>query len=133
MDASYSIACDCGATRLTLHGAPRVRGHCHCNACRVLLDTPYHSVTAWNPGQVEVTRGAETLRSFQHPSLTMQKVYCASCGTVLYNTNKMDWRVVSQHLIAKSLGGLPDELSALSHFHYDSRIVDIDDALPKKP
>ena len=76
MSVTYDIACDCAATEIRLSGAPRVRGHCHCNACRTLLDTPYHSVTAWNPDQLEITRGAEGLTTFQHPTLTMKKVYC---------------------------------------------------------
>ena len=133
MEQSYSVCCDCGAVNLELTGTPRVRGHCHCQACRTLLDVPYHSVTAWDPDQVRVSSGDETLVSFQHPNLKMKKVFCSACGEVLYNTNAMDWRVVSQHLIAKNHdGSLPDELSSLSHFHYASRLVDINDDLPKK-
>lgn len=132
MDAGYNIKCDCGTVNLRLSGAPRGRGHCHCNACRVLLNVPYHTVTAWNPEQVDIVSGAESLVAFQHPDLTMKKVFCSQCGEVLYNTNKMDWRVVSQHLLKKRLGALPEELLPVSHFHYASRIVDIDDDLPKK-
>ena len=130
MDATYDVTCDCGAVGIRLTGAPRVRGHCHCSACRTLLDVPYHSVTAWNPEQLEVIRGE--VAAFQHPHLSMRKMFCARCGTVLFNTNKMDWRVVSQHLIAKSLGALPEELSPLSHFHYAGRVVDVADDLPKR-
>lgn len=129
---SYTIDCDCGTVEIRLTGSPRVRGHCHCNACRTLLDTPYHSVTAWNPDQVEISAGGEALVTFQHPELTMKKVFCGHCGEVLFNTNKMDWRVVSQHLLTKRLGQLPDALSPLSHFHYASRIVDVADCLVKK-
>ena len=132
MSEQYSVACDCGAVTIRLSGTPRVRGHCHCSACRTLLDTPYHSVTAWNPDQLEIVGGADELREYQHPSLTMKKIFCAGCGQVLYNTNKMDWRVVSQHLLRKRLGELPEALSPQSHFHYASRIVDIDDDLLKK-
>ncbi|WP_428928346.1 GFA family protein [Marinibacterium sp. SX1] len=129
---SHDLTCTCGAVGLRLTGQPRVRGHCHCNACRTLLGTPYHSVTAWDSDQASVTRGREMLVEAQHPALKMKKVFCRACGDVLYNTNAMGWRVVSQHLIARSLGALPEELSAQSHFFYDSRIVTIDDDLPKK-
>ncbi len=130
MTAKYDVSCDCGSVQLRLTGEPRVRGHCHCNACRTLLDIPYHSVTAWNPEQVEITNGE--LKTFQHPNLTMKKVFCGKCGEVLYNTNKMDWRVISQHFLKKSLGELPEDLQSLSHFHYANRIVEVDDDLPKK-
>lgn len=133
MPETYHLSCTCDGVRIALTGAPRVRGHCHCNACRRLLDTPYHSVTAWNPEQVEVVNGQETLVTFQHPELSMKKVFCGACGDVLYNTNGMDWRVVSQHLIARNFdGALPSELQSLSHFHYANRIIDVVDDLPKK-
>lgn len=133
MSDSYDISCDCGAIEMRLNGAPRVQGHCHCQSCRTLLNTPYHSVTAWNPDQVEMTKGADDLELFQHPDLQMKKVYCSKCGEVMFNTNAMDWRVVSQHLIAKNNNGqLPAELASKSHFFYGARIVDVDDELPKK-
>ena len=133
MAHSYTVTCDCTSTEMVLNGVPRVRGHCHCQACRTLLDVPYHSVTAWNADQLEVTKGAERLISFQHPNLKMKKIFCSTCGEVLYNTNAMDWRVVSQHLIAKNTNGvLPEELAPLSHFHYAGRIVEVADDLPKR-
>ncbi len=133
MEPSYRVSCDCGAIGITLSGAPRVRGPCHCQACRTLLNLPYHSLTAWNPAQLAVTKGADALVTFQHPRLKMKKIFCPTCGEVLFNTNAMDWRVVSMHLIAKNNdGALPDELAPLSHFHYAGRIVDVSDDLPRK-
>ncbi|MBO6898289.1 MAG: GFA family protein [Shimia sp.] len=131
--ADYVVTCDCGAVEMALTGAPRVRGHCHCQACRTLLNVPYHSVNAYNAEQVEITKGAETLVDFQHPNLKMRKIFCQGCGEVMFNTNALDWRVVSQNLMAKNLGTLPEDLASVSHFHYDGRIVDVADDLPKKP
>ncbi len=128
----YEIHCECGAVAAQLSGSPRVRGHCHCEDCRELLDVPYHSVTAWNSEQVTVTRGSESLAEYQHPSLDMKRFFCKHCGETLFNSNAMDWRIVSQHLIRKcNDGNLPEELSSESHFFYDRRIIDVDDALPK--
>ncbi|WP_161555742.1 GFA family protein [Mangrovicoccus ximenensis] len=76
MSGSHDLQCSCGTAAIRLEGAPRVRGHCHCRACRVLLGVPFHSVTAWNPEQLAVTRGGGRLLSFQHPSLSMKKVSC---------------------------------------------------------
>ncbi|GAA5524919.1 hypothetical protein Maes01_01478 [Microbulbifer aestuariivivens] len=45
----------------------------------------------------------------------------------------MGWRIVSQLLVRlQSRGEMPEALSATSHFYYGRRIVDIDDALPKR-
>ena len=72
------------------------------------------------------------LSEYQHPQLDMKRMFCSGCGETLFNTNAMDWRVVSQLLIRKCNGDeLPDELHSDSHFYYARRIVDVDDDLPK--
>ena len=116
-----------------LSGEPRVRGYCHCNDCRELLDIPYHSVTAWEPDQVSFTSGEDDLVWYQHPAKRMQRVYCKHCGETLFNTNAMDWRIVSQLLISKCYAdGLPEPLRSKMHFFYGRRVVDVDDPLPKR-
>ena len=129
----YQVECDCSRVKVSLAGAPKVRGFCHCEDCRDLLKIPFHSVTAWEPDQVVVEEGGEALTSFQHPTKRMKRVFCSLCGETMFNTNAMDWRIVSQLLIRKCNGGtLPEELSSKMHFFYGRRIVDIDDPLPKR-
>ena len=129
----YQIQCECGGITATLHGTPKVTGHCHCEDCRTLLNTPYHSVTAWPKEQFELSSGAELIKEQQHPQLRMKRGFCQNCGETVYNTNGMDWRVVSQHLVRKCYNGkLPEALEPKMHFFYGRRIVDIDDALPKR-
>ena len=43
----YKIQCNCGSTELTITNNPKVRGICHCEDCRELLDVPFHTVNAW--------------------------------------------------------------------------------------
>lgn len=129
----YHVECDCSAVRLTMQGEPRVRGFCHCEDCREFLKVPYHSVTAWEKDQIAVDEGADKLLAFQHPSKRMKRYYCAQCGETLFNSNAMDWRIVSQLLIRKCYcGELPETLQSKMHFFYARRIVDIDDSLPKR-
>ena len=133
MSEHYHVACDCGSVRITLSGDPRVRGFCHCEDCRDLLKVPYHSVTAWEKEQVSVDAGADSLVAWQHPTKRMQRFFCSVCGEAVFNSNAMDWRVVSQLLIRRSCGGeLPETLLPQMHFFYGRRIVDIDDDLPKR-
>ena len=132
MANSYLVHCECGAVRLQLTGAPRVKGYCHCEDCRDLLDVPFHSVTAWNKDQLTIVSVDDRISEYKHPRLEMKRAYCTQCGETLYNTNAMDWRVVSQLLISKCYDNeLPEELHSDSHFFYDRRIVNIDDDLPK--
>ena len=133
MPDAYHVQCDCGSVRLTLSGVPRVRGFCHCEDCRDLLKVPYHSVTAWEQDAIRFEAGEDLIVEFQHPTKRMKRVFCSNCGETLFNTNAMDWRIVSQLLIRRGYGGvLPKQLRSESHFFYGRRIVDIDDDLPKR-
>ena len=132
MTNHYLIHCECGAVKLKLTGLPRVTGYCHCEDCRNLLNVPFHSVTAWNRDQLTIESGKDSLTEYQHPGLEMKRFYCSQCGETLYNTNAMDWRVVSQLLIRKCYDDeLPEQLHSRSHFYYGRRIMDIDDDLLK--
>ncbi len=132
MPARYFVECDCKTVKISMTGEPRVRGFCHCEDCRELLKIPYHAVTAWNEDQVTVEQGADSLLSYQHPTLEMKRCFCKYCGETLFNTNAMNWRIVSQNLLRKCYAGkLPAALRSQSHFFYGRRIVDIDDDLPK--
>lgn len=131
--SQYQIRCDCGAIQVTLTGTPRVRGFCHCEDCRDLLKIPYHSVTAWENDQVGVEGQSKELIFYQHPTKRMKRYFCRNCGDTLFNSNAMDWRVVSQLLISRCYGGeLPETLKSTKHFFYRQRIVDIQDDLPKQ-
>lgn len=132
MKNSYKVYCDCRAVELCITGQPIVHAYCHCVDCRELLNVPYHAVTAWNSKDVTIQNGSSKVVEYQHPELDMKRVFCADCGEVLFNTNIMGWRVVSQWLIAKCNGEkLPPELCSDKHFFYEQRVVDIDDELPK--
>ena len=131
MSQPYNVHCTCGAVSLKLTDSPIVHAVCHCTDCRELLDIPFHAVTAWNKEQVTI-EGEDHITVYQHPTLKMQRHFCRTCGEVLFNTNGMDWRVVSQLLIAKCYGGtLPDELASTRHFFYEQRVATVNDDLPK--
>ena len=132
-EKEYEIKCSCGSVMVTMRGKPKVHAHCHCEDCRDLLNIPYHSVVAWESDDLEITKGQENTATYHHPTLTMTRVFCTKCGDTVYNTNALNWKVTSQHLIRKNYNGdLPKEFSPNAHFYYDRRIIDIDDDLPKR-
>lgn len=127
------IHCDCNAVEITMSGDPKVHAFCHCEDCRELLQVPYHSIIAWEPEKVEITRGQENVVEYQHPSKRMTRVFCKQCGDVLYNTNAMGWKLISQLMFQKcNPGKLPAAFQSNAHFFYDRRIVDVQDSLPKR-
>ena len=127
----YKIQCGCGSTELTISNKPKVRGICHCEDCRDLLDVPFHAVNAWEKQYVEISKGEDNLLEFQHPTLEMKRYICKDCGETLFNTNALDWRVVSHLLTQKNYDQVPEELVPDKHFYYGRRIIDIGDDLPK--
>ena len=133
MKEKHKVHCDCGAVEISMGGAPKVHAYCHCEDCRELLQVPYHSVLAWEADKVSIARGEQQLKTFQHPTKRMTRVFCLSCGEVLYNTNAMGWKLISQLLFMKVNGNdLPESCRPTAHFFYERRIVEIDDALPKR-
>ena len=133
MSEHHQVHCDCGEVEVTTSGAPRVHGYCHCEDCRELLQVPYHSVLAWEPDQVSIIKGEGDVIAYQHPRKRMTRVFCRHCGDVLYNTNAMGWKLISQLMFKKCNGdALPEGFESTSHFFYDRRVIDIADSLPKR-
>lgn len=130
--AQTKVHCDCNAVEVTMEGDPIIHAYCHCEDCRELLQVPYHSVLAWDPEQVQITRGQGSVVEFQHPSKNMKRIFCSECGDILYNTNAKGWKLVSQLLFRKCNGDkLPEAFQSNAHFFYDRRVIDIDDRLRK--
>ncbi|MBZ2168154.1 GFA family protein [Marinobacter sp. F4216] len=133
MSEQHKVHCDCGAVEVTMTGEPRVHGYCHCDDCRELLQVPYHSVLACDGDRVTITRGEQDTTEFKHPHKNMTRVFCRHCGDVLYNTNAMGWKIVSQLMFRKCNDDrLPEGFESTSHFFYGRRVIDIGDNLPKK-
>ncbi len=111
---------------------PKVHAYCHCSDCRELLQVPFHSVLAFAPEKVQVTQGAKEVIAYQHPTKKMQRIFCKLCGEVLYNTNAMGWKLISQLLFKKcNNNSLPMEFKPTKHFFYKDRVIDINDHLEK--
>ena len=132
MRQEYKVCCECRTVEITMSGTPRVIGNCHCEDCRTLLNVPYYALSAWSPESLQITRGAEQAKTYQHPTLDMSRVYCPECGETVYNTNAMGWKIVPAWLTRKNYNGkLPAALTPDKHFWYAQRVVNIDDDLPK--
>lgn len=129
MTEAYSTRCLCGAVTVTLRGEPAARANCHCATCRDFYGTSMLSATAWPPEQVAIDGGSAT---FPHPSKSMSRTWCASCGEIVSGTNRLGMRVVPNSLTARAHGGhLPGPLQPTMHLFYRHRVIDVVDALPK--
>ena len=132
MSKHYIAHCDCGRIEISIEGSPKVHAVCHCSDCRELYDIPFYALTAWDETQVVVINGEGDLVEFDYPGKEMKRYFCSACGTTLFNTNVSGWRLVPQLLITDSNNGvLPRELRSDKHIFYESRVVNVEDSLPK--
>ena len=56
-------SCFCGAVGLSVASSPEAMGYCHCSSCRHWSASPVNAFTLWKPDGVQISRGAELLRS----------------------------------------------------------------------
>jgi hypothetical protein len=117
--------CFCGAVEVAVVGSPEAMGYCHCTSCRRWSAAPVNAFTLWKPDNVQITRGAELLRSNAESERSNRK-WCGRCGG---------------HLLTEHPGfGLIDVYAALIpglafrpavHVNYAESVLRMPDGLPK--
>ncbi len=128
----YLLTCDCGEVELEVQGVPQIKNYCHCRSCRELLGVPFFAGTAWHKNNIKITRGINNLLVFKHTNKMMSRYHCESCGMIVFNTDRFDFRCISYAMFRKSnVGLIPTELVPTYHQYYGERVVDISDDLPK--
>jgi len=60
-------------------GAPEAMGYCHCASCRSWSAGPVNAFTLWKPGNVKVTKGAESIGHFKKTEMS-DRQFCTQCG-----------------------------------------------------
>lgn len=124
-NATHTGTCFCGAVEIKVSGAPAAMGYCHCDSCRHWSAGPVNAFTLWPPTQVEVTKGADQLKSFAKTPNSERK-WCASCGGHVL-TDHPGMKLVDVY--AAILPTL--EFQPGLHVFYAEKKVSIHDGLPK--
>ena len=122
----YVGRCFCGTVELAVTGEPAVMGYCHCADCRAWSAGPVNAFTIWPPEAVRITRGAETIGSYQKTENTIRK-WCKACGGHLLSEHPV-WGVTD--VAAAVLPDLP--FKAALHVNYASTVLPMRDGLPKQ-
>jgi len=76
-------SCLCGAVRFEVTGPLGAIHHCHCSMCRKAHGAAFSSFARTAAGNVRVTAGAATLRSYRS-SAPVERSFCATCGARLF-------------------------------------------------
>jgi hypothetical protein len=121
----HSGACFCGAVQLKVSGAPALMGYCHCESCRKWSAGPINAFTLWPPQAVQITEGAEHLRTFNLTPKSFRK-WCAKCGGhVLTEHPQMGLTDVYAAVIRNF------EFKPAIHVFYSETALRLRDGLPK--
>ncbi len=137
----FEGSCACGAVRVAVTGTPRAAGYCHCESCRRWHTAPINAWAAWPGDAVTITKGeddliqydAYRLRQFEDQEPTggqtsaNGRCACRRCGAGVMNRRHDGVTVVYPSALYGS--GFTHEPSV--HIHYQERVLDVRDGLPK--
>jgi hypothetical protein len=125
--------CMCGAVHFEVSAPLLGALECHCKRCQRRTGTGSSVTGLTAPGSFEITRGADSVRTYDPGDGGWLKSYCAECGSHLYTRHAVD-----AELIAVRLGALDQDPGVRPGVH---QFVDYaapwapvpDDGLPRFP
>ena len=133
--ALLSAACYCGRCTVTVDPsvAPVTTSFCHCTTCRRLSGAPMLANVVLPSSAVSLTAAdggpsEEPAWIDQRTSAAVVRRRCARCWSPLLATLGPKRTVVPASLFSRPH---PPGWAMAHHIHYGSRVVDVDDGLPK--
>lgn len=123
--------CFCGAITVTVTGAPAGTSACHCSTCRSLSGAPFLANVLFPRAAVTLVAadGTEAITVDTQTSKIVTRRRCAKCfSPVLAEVSLKQPRAV---VPAALFSPLPPGWAPAHHIHYDSRVLDMNDGLPK--
>mmetsp|Transcript_111594 Transcript_111594/g.296592 ORF Transcript_111594/g.296592 Transcript_111594/m.296592 type:complete len:540 (-) Transcript_111594:14-1633(-) len=126
-------ACFCGAVVLRVRGDPQAVSICHCSICRRLSGAPCAANALFAPACVELLAQdgseAQLVETRTSPAVVRQR--CAACFAPVVGLLGKKFAAVPLGLFRWDGGPLPPAWRPQHHLHYEDRILDMDDGLPK--
>jgi hypothetical protein len=126
-----NCSCDCGSARFTITGEPLGRFMCHCTICQSVYRAPFADAIVLAAGNVP-REAVEHVRFERHrPPPAVQRGRCRSCGQpVVAYMNVAPGFTLAFVPVARYPRGIAPPDPGM-HIHYDSRVADVDDDLPR--
>lgn len=134
--ARYEARCFCGAVRYEVAADPVDAKICHCRTCQVLHGAPMQWAAIFHKRHVRFTAGEAHLRHYNSELGRSQrilpcKVSCAACGTPIADDGRNMWLAFPTLFDFGSPPEVPAAFRPTCHIFYGSRVMDVDDGLPK--
>lgn len=132
----YTAHCHCHSVRYEVCADPVDAKLCHCRNCQVLHGAPMQWAAIFHKHDVRFIAGVEHLRFYNstlnRPERTLPcKVACALCGTLIADEGRAMWLAFPTLFDFGEPPQVPDTFRPTSHIFYGSRVLEIDDGLPK--
>ena len=118
-------SCFCGEVQFEVSGAPAAMGYCHCESCRHWSAGPVNAFSLWKPEVLKITRGAESIGTYNKTAGSSRK-WCKKCGGHVFTDHPGAGLV---DVYASLLPTLKFEPGL--HVHYQETVLRIRDGKPK--
>jgi hypothetical protein len=100
-------------------------GYCHCSSCRQWSAGPVNAFTLWKPEALQISRGAELLRSHRQTERSIRK-WCSRCGGHVLTEHPVFGLI---DVYAATIPSLPFQPAL--HVNYAETVLRMRDGLPK--
>jgi hypothetical protein len=133
---TYQASCFCGTVRYEVGADPVDAKICHCTTCQRLHGAPMQWAAIFHKHHVRFTAGLESLifyNSEQNRSerILPCKVRCSKCGTPIADEGRRMWLAFPSLFNFGHPARIPESFKPTCHLFYGSRVIDIQDDLPK--
>jgi hypothetical protein len=122
---TYRGSCFCGTVEVIVTGEPVAMGYCHCDSCRRWSAGPVNAFTLWKPEAVQVTRGADSIGTYNKTARSYRK-WCKSCGGHLLTEHPT---LGVTDVYAATIPDFPYQAGV--HVNYQEAVLRIKDGRPK--
>ena len=134
--AKYRARCHCGAAQYEVSADPVDAKICHCRVCQVLHGAPMQWAAIFFKHDVRFTRGMEYLRFYnstldRHERLLPCKVSCVRCDTLIADEGRNMWLAFPTLFDFGAPPQVPESFKPTCHIFYGTRVMEINDGLPK--
>jgi hypothetical protein len=132
----YRAGCYCNAVQYEVCADPVDAKICHCTACQRLHGAPMQWAVIFHKHDVRLTKGVDSLKYYNsernlHERVLPCKVSCVSCGTPIADEGRRMWLAFPSLFDFGASVEVPETFRATCHIFYGSRVMDINDDLPK--
>ena len=124
-------ACECGTSRFKVDGVPLARFKCHCTICQSLYRQPFADVVMLWGSSVELpSEQPFTFKKYRLPP-ALKRATCNVCGMPVVGLLRVAPFLQLAFIRAENFPEQHALPSPAAHIFYHSRVVDVDDSLPK--